>query len=62
MNDKSMPSVDVFEHSKDLFLQTFRDAYEQAGMLGLCSEGRLEAALSAVELLKIDDLRSSLSQ
>jgi hypothetical protein len=33
-------------------------AYEDAGMLGLCAEGRWEAAVSAMQSLRLDELRA----
>ena len=37
-------------------LETLLRAYEEAGMLGLCAEGRLEAAVDAVRLLDLHAL------
>ena len=34
-------------------LETAREAYEDAGVRGLCAEGRWEAAMSALEMIDI---------
>lgn len=36
---------------RDACAAAFAEAYEEAGMLGLCAEGRLEAAVGAVRSL-----------
>ena len=41
---------------RDACAAAFLDAYEEAGMLGLCAEGRLEAAVGAVRSLDPDVL------
>lgn len=40
-------------------LESARSAYEDAGVRGLCAEGRWEAALSAIEAI---DVRTILSE
>lgn len=35
-------------------LQAARQAYEDAGVQGLCAEGRWEAAMSALEVVDVD--------
>lgn len=37
-------------------IRTARDAYQQAGIQGLCYEGREEAALSAMQMLDLKQL------
>ena len=39
-------------------LAAARDAYEDAGMRGLCGEGALEAALGAIEMLDLAAITS----
>ena len=43
-------------------LETARDAYEDAGIQGLCAEGRWEAALGAVERLDLRALVAALAE
>ncbi len=38
------------------------DAAEQAGMQGLCEEGRVEAAISAIQMLDLDKLVAATRQ
>ena len=35
-------------------IETARDAYQQAGISGLCHAGREEAAISAMQMLDLD--------
>lgn len=42
---------------RDLCLKQLIQAYEEAGMLGLCSEGRWEYALDRVRQLSDEDLQ-----
>lgn len=44
------------EAVRDACLNAARDAAEDAGMSGLCWEGRFEAALDAIRALRVDDL------
>ncbi|MDD2814316.1 MAG: hypothetical protein PHP00_01055 [Thiotrichaceae bacterium] len=37
-------------------IATARDAYQQAGISGLCHTGREEAAISAMQMLDLDKL------
>lgn len=37
-------------------IATARDAYQQAGISGLCHAGREEAAISAMQMLDLDKL------
>ncbi|WP_111746460.1 acetyltransferase [Salinisphaera orenii] len=41
----------IAEHVRDTCIQAARKGYEDAAMAGLCGEGALEAALSAIEKL-----------
>lgn len=62
--DAGVPEVTVLssderrlaESVRDACLNAARDAAEDAGISGLCWEGRLEAALDAIRALRVDDL------
>ncbi|HEY8553994.1 MAG TPA: hypothetical protein VIL43_05585 [Burkholderiales bacterium] len=41
---------------RDACIQAARDGYERAAMSGLCEEGALEAALSAIHMLDLDEV------
>ncbi|GAB3017447.1 hypothetical protein GCM10027098_10370 [Bowmanella dokdonensis] len=41
----------LLERFRQQCIQELKLAYQQAGMLGLCAEGRFEAAISAIESL-----------
>ncbi|ALS98012.1 hypothetical protein [Lacimicrobium alkaliphilum] len=47
-------SISRAEQVRALCLQTARQAAEEAAMLGLCAEGQLQAALSAIETLDLE--------
>lgn len=38
------------------------DGYEQAGMSGLCGEGRWEMAVDAMQSMKLDDVVQAIAQ
>lgn len=42
------------EAVREACIRAWREGYEEAGMSGLCAEGALEAALSAVQSLDLD--------
>lgn len=42
------------ENVRAACLAAAREAYEDAGLSGLCAEGRWEAALSAIQSLDLD--------
>lgn len=42
-------------------IKAWREGYESASMSGLCAEGALEAALSAVQSLDLDALAETVS-
>jgi hypothetical protein len=44
------------EQIRALCLQAATQAAEEAAMLGLCAEGQLQAALSAIETLELKSL------
>jgi len=41
---------------RDACIQAAREGYERAAMSGLCEEGALEAALSAIHMLDLDEV------
>lgn len=43
-------------------IATARDAYQQAGISGLCHAGREEAAISAMQMLDLDKLMAEWEQ
>jgi hypothetical protein len=45
---------------RDLCLRELLDAYEQAGMSGLCAEGRWEVAVGRVRALTGEDMLARL--
>jgi hypothetical protein len=49
----------IAEHVRQACLQAALDAYEQAGISGLCAEGRWEVALDAIRQLDITKLIES---
>jgi hypothetical protein len=48
----------LVEAVRDACLEAARRAYEEAGMSGLCAEGRFELALDAIRGLDVDELLS----
>lgn len=55
MND---PPQQLAERVRTACLQAALDAYEDAGLQGLCAEGRWECAIDAVRSLPLADLVS----
>ncbi len=55
MND---PPQQLAERVRTACLQAALDAYEDAGLQGLCAEGRWECAIDAVRSLPLADLMS----
>ncbi len=49
-----MPQPPIAERIRRACLEAFRRAYDDAGMAGLCEDGRIEAALSAVRELDLE--------
>jgi len=47
---------DFAEFVRQATIATARDAYQQAGISGLCHAGREEAAISAMQMLDLDKL------
>jgi len=46
------------ERVREECIQTALTAYENASISGLCGEGAFEAAISAVRMMKIEDIVS----
>lgn len=57
MND---PPQQLAERVRTACLQAALDAYEDAGLQGLCAEGRWECAIDAVRSLPLADLTSGI--
>jgi hypothetical protein len=51
-----MPKNDVAERIRKAFLEAALKAYDDAGVRGLCAEGRWEAALSALGSVDLEPL------
>lgn len=52
-----MTDQELAESVRQACIQAALDAYEDAGIAGLCAEGRWEAAISALQSLDLDALR-----
>jgi hypothetical protein len=52
----------VAERVRTACIEAAVRAYQQAGIAGLCHEGRFEVALSALQMLDIDNLVDDESQ
>ena len=52
----------LIEAARRAFLHAAADAYEDAGIRGLCVEGRWEAALAAVRALDLDAVLTSMDE
>lgn len=50
---------DLVERLRERCIQAALDGYEDAGLSGLCGEGRWEAAISAIRRADLEDLASS---
>lgn len=51
-NDKRQ----IAEHVRQACIQAAQEAYEQAGISGLCGEGRWEMAMDAIRRLDLNKL------
>ncbi|MDN5862080.1 MAG: hypothetical protein L0H19_01385 [Salinisphaera sp.] len=49
----------LLEQIRERCIQAALDGYEDAGMAGLCEEGRWEAAISAIRRAQLGDLADS---
>lgn len=54
MNDAPEDRRRLVERVRDACIQAAKDGYENAKVSGLCEDGALEAALSAIYMLDID--------
>lgn len=54
-----METLDLAEAIRSALLETAVRAYEDAGVQGLCAEGRWEAAVSAIRRLDLRSLAST---
>ena len=58
-----MKQEDLAKRIRDTCIEAVLQAYEDAGMQGLCAEGRLEAAVSALRKVDLapllDELKDS---
>jgi hypothetical protein len=52
-------ATQVAEAARQACITAALAAYEDAGMLGLCAEGRWEAAVSAMQSLDVKDIAAS---
>lgn len=52
----------VAENVRDACLKAAREAYENAGISGLCEEGRWECAVNAIRSLDIEAVIVALSK
>lgn len=57
LNDSSDNRMRLARCVRDACIRAARQGYEDAAMSGLCEEGALEAALSAIQML---DLRAAI--
>lgn len=48
--------LQIAQKVKEACIQAAREGFRDASMSGLCAEGAMEAAISAIQKLKIEDL------
>lgn len=48
--------LQIAQKVKEACIQAAREGFRDASMSGLCTEGAMEAAISAIQKLKIEDL------
>jgi hypothetical protein len=53
MNQNSRSAAEIAEAARRACIAAALAAYEDAGVLGLCAEGRWEAAISAMQSLDL---------
>lgn len=51
-----MESVRVAQSVRDACIDAAREGFQDASIQGLCQEGAMEAAVSAIERLDLEDL------
>jgi hypothetical protein len=56
MDDDSRAAAQAAESARQACIAAALAAYEDAGVLGLCAEGRWEAAVSAMQSLDLKDI------
>lgn len=56
-----MNELELAESVRAAYLRTLATAYEDAGLQGLCEEGRWEAAVGAVRSIDPQELRRAVS-
>jgi len=56
---EAAPVAQAAEAARRACIEAALAAYEDAGMLGLCAEGRWEAAVSAMQSLDLKDIAAS---
>jgi len=59
MTDDSRPAAQAAEATRQACIAAALAAYEDAGVLGLCAEGRWEAAISAMQSLDVKALAAA---
>jgi len=60
MTDETQRMDQQAEQVRRAVIRVFERAYEDAGLRGLCPEGRYEAAIEAVRQLDLNALRQTL--
>jgi hypothetical protein len=53
-NDLQPQQIEIAQVVKDACIHAAREGYESAAISGLCCEGALEAAVSAVRMLDLE--------
>lgn len=56
MNEPIDRDLELARRVRDACIQAAKDGYESAAISGLCEEGALEAALSAIHMLDLDEV------
>jgi hypothetical protein len=56
MDEDSRAAAQALEAARQACIAAALAAYEDAGVLGLCAEGRWEAAISAMQSLELRDI------
>ena len=54
MTSDSERRLQLARRVRDACIQAAKDGYERAAISGLCEEGALEAALSAIHMMDLD--------
>ena len=57
-----MELEDLAKHIRDAYLEAVLQAYEDAGIQGLCAEGRWEAAVDALKTVELAPLLREFKQ